>query len=143
MRSFTVNIVTETKRLIPGDKRIKDTANNCLRMEGIKGGGSLNILFCDDKRIKELNKRFLNKDAPTDVIAFGGGKKKAGLLGELAISVETAEYNAKRFNTSREYEIMLYIVHGILHLLGYRDAKKKEENRMRDRQDMILASISG
>lgn len=115
-------------------------AAEALRFEGIKDDGiELNILFTDDNGIRELNSRFLGRDEPTDVISFGS--KRKGFFGEIAISTETAQYNARRFGTTLKTELFLYIIHGVLHLLGYNDEGHKKRAVMRKRQEAILKAL--
>ena len=86
----------------------------------------LSLVFCDNYFIKKLNRRYFNKNRATDVISFPLKDKFApGFLGEVIISVEKAVSNAAHYNSSVDNEIILYIVHGILHLLGWRDYTKK------------------
>lgn len=143
---YRINIINHVNKNCP-DEALKKIAEKTLQMEGIKDDVELNLLFTDDKEIKNLNQKFLNRAEPTDVISFSAKKPLAfkknlkGFIGEIAISVETARYNAKRFKTTREREIFLYIIHGILHLLGYKDKTKKEKRIIGNRQNKILDEI--
>ncbi|TAN59712.1 rRNA maturation RNase YbeY [bacterium] len=101
--------------------------------------GPLGVVFLNDKEIRELNRKYLNHDRPTDVLAFD----YRALGSELAISLDTAERNAKIYNTSPKEEIMLYIIHGILHLYGYNDATAKARKRMFKKQSAIIKAVSG
>jgi probable rRNA maturation factor len=84
----------------------------------------LSIVFVDDPRIQELNRRYLHRDKPTNVLAFS---MKEGefpalhphLLGDLVISVETAQRQSNRFGLNAGEMVILLMIHGILHLLGY------------------------
>jgi len=102
----------------------------------------LSLVFCDNYFIKKLNRRYFNKNRATDVISFPLKDKFApGFLGEVIISVEKAVSNAALYNSSVDNEIILYIVHGILHLLGWRDYTKKERLKMERKQKEILNKI--
>ena len=72
----------------------------------------INVVFVSDARIANLHRDFMSVDQPTDVITFHHG--------EIVISVETAERQAKRFSTSFCHELRLYFVHALLHLAGLR-----------------------
>ena len=103
----------------------------------------LNILFVDDVKMAELHKRYLGKEEPTDVLAFSmqEGKTLKGdpcLLGDIAISTEVALRQAKRFHSNVNRELTLYVIHGILHLLGYEDQKKPARLKMRQKERELL-----
>ena len=84
--------------------------------------GRINLLFVDDKKIQQLNRDYRHKDCATDVLAFPMGED--GVLGDMAISVDTAKRNAKRFGVSYNTEMKRLVVHGALHLLGYDHGKE-------------------
>lgn len=71
--------------------------------------------------MKALNARYLGKYTPTDVLAFDSSLKKGEILADIAISTDTAIRNARTYRTSASYEVYLYVIHGLLHLLGYDD----------------------
>jgi len=103
---------------------------------------TVSLVFCDNKFIKKINKKYLGKNSPTDVISFPlNDTFNPNYLGEVIISVEEALSNSRIYNTSFDYEIVLYMVHGILHLLGYKDYTKMERERMGKKQKEILDSI--
>ena len=98
-----------------------------LKKEKIKG--KINLVLVDDKEIRRLNKEFRKKDRATDVLSFL--MDEDGIIGDIAISVETAEKNAKRFAVSYRREMKRLVVHGVLHLLGYTHGRK-----MRDAEEI-------
>lgn len=84
----------------------------------------LSLLLVDDKQIRELNHRFLNRDKPTNVLAFSMREGEYSslhphLLGDLVISIETAERQSKQSGLNEMEMLTLLLIHGILHLLGY------------------------
>ena len=84
----------------------------------------VSITLVDDKEIRIINKQFLLKDRPTNVISFSLQEGEFGhinpdMLGDIIISVETASRDAVRGNLSFEEELLFLIIHGLLHLLGY------------------------
>lgn len=97
----------------------------------------MGISFFSDSRIRKLNQEYLKTNAPTDVIAFSYSPDNA----DIAISLDTAKRNAGIFKSSLKKEILLYIIHGILHLTGYNDAALKEKKRMFEKQEEILKKI--
>ena len=103
----------------------------------------VSVVLVEDAEIARLNQRYLGKNHPTDVLAFSmrEGKSLSGdtsLLGDVMISTETARRNARRFRSSLERELALYMVHGLLHLLGYEDKTSSQKRRMRGREKEIL-----
>ena len=83
-----------------------------------KHGAFINLIFVDDKKIKQINADFRFKNSETDVISFTYNEKKY-FGGDIFISVDTARNNAKKYNVDFEEEIMRLVAHGVLHVLGY------------------------
>ena len=104
----------------------------------------LGILFVNDAQIRELNRRYLRRDRPTNVLAFPMQEGDfAGLhpnlLGDLVISVETAERQSNRFRLNHKGMLTLLMIHGILHLVGYEhEGSKKKAQEMAGRQKELL-----
>ena len=113
--------------------RIKKLINHILKEEGRKESGCINICFVDNPLIKKFNLKFLKTSSSTDVLAFNlnNEKKSKILLADIMISTDTAINNARKFKTTSDYELMLYVAHGILHILGYDDRTKTQMKRMR------------
>ena len=91
----------------------------------------VDVILVSDARIAALHERFMNIAGPTDVITFQHG--------EIFISVETAEANARRYRTTTDAELRLYIVHGLLHLLGLDDTTARAARTMAKTQERIVA----
>ena len=103
----------------------------------------VSFVFCDNALIKKLNYRYFKKRSATDVISFNlEDAYTKGLLGEVVISVEEALKNSRRFHTTLTHELTLYIVHGILHLLGYTDYTRSKKEQMERKQDKIMKMLS-
>lgn len=83
----------------------------------VAGGRRFTCLLTDDRELSRLNRQFLGKDYPTDVLAFPEPGPD-GFLGEMAISVDRAAEQARRFGHSVEDEIGILMLHGLLHLIG-------------------------
>ena len=99
----------------------------------------ISIVLCGNTFIKKLNQQYFDRDFSTDVISFNlEDKFSRGLLGEVVVSVPMAISNSKVYRTTWKKEIVLYIIHGILHILGYRDYTKEETKVMAERQIEIL-----
>lgn len=101
----------------------------------------LSLVLTSDREIRRFNRKYLRHDWPTDVLAFsleGQGFLRRPLLGDVMISVDRARVQARQYDTTLWEEIKLYIVHGILHLLGYDDRRLKDRVRMRSKEKQIL-----
>ncbi|MBU0693492.1 MAG: rRNA maturation RNase YbeY [Candidatus Omnitrophica bacterium] len=99
----------------------------------------ISILLCDNKFIRGLNKKFFRKDSSTDVISFPlKDDFDPDYLGEVAISVEEAAKAAKQYANTWQEELVLYLVHGVLHLLDYTDRTKKHKEAMDKKQKEIM-----
>jgi probable rRNA maturation factor len=84
----------------------------------------LSLLLVDDAQIQDLNRQYLRRDKPTNVLAFSMGEGEfatlhPNLLGDLVISVETARRQSNRFGLNEREMVILLMIHGILHLTGY------------------------
>ena len=104
-----------------------------------KPSAKISLLLCDNALIKDLNKKFFKKSNPTDVIAFPlKDKFNKDYLGEVVVSVEEAVKVSSKNGVSWSQELVLYIVHGILHLSGYCDKTKKDREKMERKQQKIV-----
>lgn len=107
----------------------------------------LSILLTDDAAISELNRRYLRKNGPTNVLAFPMSEEnlseKPAVLGDVVISVDTALKEANQSGDSLEHTVCRLLIHGILHLLGYDHEKSRSESRrMRKEQARLLEVVS-
>lgn len=121
--------------------KIKTLVRKVLKLE--KTDAELNLVFVDNKYIKEINKTFLRHNYATDVLSFAYHEhpRKNTVTGEILISVEMAVLQAHQYGCTVEGEIALYLVHGLLHLLGYDDRKKEDAKKMHQREDDVLAKF--
>ncbi|OHB91362.1 MAG: rRNA maturation RNase YbeY [Planctomycetes bacterium RIFCSPHIGHO2_12_42_15] len=135
--------IINLQKLYPVDtKSIKKIARGVLKFE--KQDAELNIVFTDNKRIKEINKTFLGHNYATDVITFAYDEASINndkASGEIIISVEMAKKLAQKHDCAVEGEIALYLVHGLLHLFGYNDKQRKEAKKMHQREGELLSSL--
>lgn len=95
----------------------------------------LSILIVDDEEIQVINRDYLQRDKPTNVISFAmqegeGGELNPGLLGDVVISADTAARDAAEVSKSFESELYFLLLHGVLHLLGYDHERGTEEEAM-------------
>lgn len=104
-----------------------------------KGTENISLAFVGKEEIKKLNKKFRNKNKPTDVLSFNLNDENC--LGEIVICPEIVRENAKKYGVTIKYETMKMFVHGILHLLGYDHEKSKEEAEiMEKKQEKYLTA---
>jgi metalloprotein, YbeY/UPF0054 family len=99
--------------------------------------GDISFIFCSDSYLLSVNKQFLNHDYFTDIITFDYVENDV-ISGDIFISVERVAENAASFNTGLEGEMNRVIIHGILHLLGFRDKTDQESTIMREKEDFSL-----
>lgn len=101
----------------------------------------LSIAIVDNPTIQKLHLQFLHKNTPTDVLAFPLQDPWDPLLGEIIVSAEQAIHVAKKLKIPPENELMLYIIHGFLHLLGYNDKTEKDTQIMRTKEKELLSLL--
>jgi len=107
----------------------------------------LSLLFVNDLQIQALNRQYLRRDKPTNVLAFPMRKGEfptlhPHLLGDLVISVETAKRQSNRFGLSQMEMVILLMVHGVLHLIGYEhEGTKKAAREMAVKQKALFDSV--
>jgi rRNA maturation RNase YbeY len=94
----------------------------------------LNIVWLDDKRIADINWQFLRHKGPTDIITFDYQNHSA----ELLISLDTTKKSARECKNSFDEELMLYLVHGVLHLAGFDDKNPRKRLKMRKEEAFVL-----
>lgn len=104
----------------------------------IKRIGQVNIIFCSDNYILDINQKYLQHDYFTDIITFDYCEGKT-LSGDLFISVDTVRENAIFYGTEFDNELNRVIVHGLLHLIGYDDHSEEDQKTMRSKEDYYLA----
>ena len=100
---------------------------------------SLNIIFCDDEHLSKFKMKYFDEDVLTDVLAFPI-QNDTILEAEIYISYDRALANGKEFDVSLNNELVRLIVHGLLHLLGYKDDNEESKKIMFDKQETIVES---
>ena len=121
-----------------------------LRYEGVKAACELSVTFTDNEGIHALNKEYRNIDRPTDVLSFPqidyeSGESAEGALGDIVLSLERADEQAREFGHSFERECAFLCVHSVLHLLGYDHELSDEDDadmRRRQREIMEIMGLS-
>ncbi len=131
--------IANTQDYYPINKRkIRQIVIKVLNEE--KRDGELSIAFVDNEKIMELNKKFLGHNEPTDVISFP--LEANGISGEIVVSAQMALETANAMRTDVEGELILYVIHGLLHLIGYDDTSKKKAQAMHKRENELLARLA-
>ncbi len=143
---MAINIINYQEKIdfsAPLTAKINKAVRYALNSEKINKKCVVTICFVNNKIIKELNKKHLGKNCPTDVIAFNmlPAEKGSCLSAEIAISTDTVISNAKIYKTTVMYELFLYIIHGILHIAGYDDRTKEQREIMRKKEISILENV--
>lgn len=128
------------------EERIR-TALKQIMLEELGREVNISLAVVDDKRITELNRTFLRHRGPTDVLAFPLGEgatasEEEETFGEIVISAECARREARRRKTGMETELVLYAVHGMLHLVGYDDHSPAQRKEMRRRETEVLGGLT-
>lgn len=108
-------------------------------------GSELSISLLTDKAITEINRKWRKKNEPTDVLSFPAGELPVGapgprLLGDIAISLDTARRQSKAYDRGLEEELSRYLAHGILHLLGHDHHGKAAAGRMAAMEEKLLGN---
>src|SRR5699024_462682 len=122
------------------------------KQEGISGEAEVSVNFVSNKEIQELNRNYRQQDKPTDVISFALQERVEGetpivgediplVLGDIVVSIDKAEEQAKDYDHSFERELAFLTIHGFLHLLGYDHMNKDEEKVMFQKQEDILGAF--
>ncbi len=133
---FVVRVKNLNKRHRINERFIQKIAENILDIFKKRRSIELDIVFLNDNSIRYFNKRYKHKDRATDVLSFD-----LGPCGQILISSDTALRNSAIFDTSFEEEIILYVIHGILHLFGYNDETTAQKNRMSEKENRILKKL--
>lgn len=99
----------------------------------------LNYIFCSDRYLKKINKHYLNHDYFTDIITFPSSEAgDKNIRGDIFISIERVKENAGVYGVSFVDELHRVMVHGLLHLCGYKDKTTREISKMRSKEDFFL-----
>ncbi len=135
-----VSIANQQESLPLDNALIRRAVRTVLMGEGCRKA-KISIAVVTDPTIHALNKRFLDHDYPTDVLTFPLDNGKAGLEGEIVISSDTAIRQGAEYENDPQRELLLYIVHGVLHLMDYDDQNEAAERAMRAREQHYLKQL--
>lgn len=136
------------------EKIIKQVIERCFNEENLNDKNvEINIILTTPERIKQINNKFRNIDRTTDVLSFPmfekeeiaaikkNGSKIKEVLGDIVISTEQVEIQAREYGHSFERELAYMVVHGFYHIIGYDHIKEEEKKIMREKEEAILKKI--
>ena len=138
MARARIQVADLQKRYRTDPRRVRSLARSVLAAEG-KAGRALSVALVNDDEIARIHLDFLGVPGPTDVVSFPLEDEQDDLLGEVVVSTDTAAREARKRKLTLDREVLLYVVHGILHLCGYDDVSRKDETLMRKRECEVLA----
>ena len=98
----------------------------------------LNYIFCSDRYLLQINQQYLKHDTYTDIITFDNSDTEKLIIGDIFISIERIRENAAKFNLPETDELHRVIIHGALHLLGYKDKTPVTKQKMTQKEDFYL-----
>lgn len=146
MEKSNQQLINETDAEID-QRRIQKLITHIFQSEELPAETILNIVFTDNATIHELNKKFLDRDRPTDVLSFNVHTEylpsELQILGDVYISVEKAKEQADSFGVTFQDEVERLVVHGILHLIGYEHEDTKQQRKMEGLTEQYLAFSEG
>ena len=110
--------------------------NEVAKQEG-KKIQELSYVFCSDEYLLQINQEYLNHDTLTDIVTFDNSEDPKKIEGDIFISIDRVKENGEKLGTT-ETELERVMVHGLLHLLGYKDKKKEDKALMTEKEDFYI-----
>lgn len=121
---------------LENEQQIIDWIKNTIQQEA-KSATEISYIFCTDEYLYQMNLEYLNHDTYTDIITFDYTEKSV-VSGDIFISIDRVKENAIKFKTTFKNELSRVIIHGVLHLLGYKDKTPEQKQVMRSKEDFYL-----
>jgi probable rRNA maturation factor len=118
-------------------KAVRHWITETIKAEGFKLK-ELTYIFCSDNYLLQINQQYLNHDTYTDIITFDNSEAQKVITGDIFISIDRIRENAVKFNISETDELHRVIIHGALHLLGYKDKTAVAKKKMTLKEDFYL-----
>jgi probable rRNA maturation factor len=139
-----IPVVNRQRRVRVRAHEVRELVRAVFRAEGA-GEPWVSVALVDDATIAEVNRRWLGHDGPTDSIAFAYDEDPGpdGMRGEVVVSAETARREARKRGVEPRGELLLYVAHGVLHLLGWEDDTPARRRSMNARARRLVARASG
>jgi probable rRNA maturation factor len=98
----------------------------------------LTYIFCTDEYLLQINQQYLDHDTYTDIITFDNSEEEEVIVGDIFISIERIRENAGKFSVTEAQELHRVLIHGALHLLGYKDKSPADKKKMTQKEDFYL-----
>lgn len=135
--------ITNDQEALPVDEPLIRRAIDAILRDAGVTGGEISIAIVDEPTLTELHDRFMNDNSPTDVMSFVLDRSEDGarLEGEVVVSADMAVDRAEEYNMNPSDELLLYIIHGTLHLVGYDDIDAKDRAEMRQQEQKYLTEL--
>ena len=125
----------------PQESKVSSIIKHILESEGVRNG-KITLIFGSDELLSDLKKKYFNKNNLTDVIAFRLNENdETDLEGEIYISLPRSVENAAKFNEPFDRELGRLLVHGGLHLMGYKDESKNDKKTMTEKENKYLDQV--
>lgn len=141
MSKGTINFFTEdTSYTLKNKRAIKTWVTSAIVEEGYVLQ-ELNFILCSDEYLLRINQDYLNHDTYTDVITFDNAEVAKTIVGDIFISIERIKENAVTFKHTLAEELCRVMIHGTLHLLGYKDKGKAAKTLMTAKEDHYLSKL--
>ncbi|BDC97722.1 rRNA maturation RNase YbeY [Persicobacter psychrovividus] len=131
---FTEEVDFNTEQI----NNTKAWVNQVIENEGFELE-EINFIFCSDEYLHKINVEYLDHDTYTDVITFDNSDTAGFIESDIFISIERIIENAKTHEQSFDHEVKRVIIHGVLHLLGYKDKSEQEASLMRTKENEAIA----
>ena len=135
-----ISIANQQSTLTIDEAQLRDAVRAVFSRSEYQGG-SVSIAVVDDPTIHEINRQYLEHDYPTDVLSFVLEDRQPYLEGELVVSTDTAARNAEEYDWPSTNELLLYVIHGALHLVGYRDKQPDDIAAMHAAEVRVLQQL--
>jgi probable rRNA maturation factor len=129
-------------------RRLREAVQKTLARQEFPVNAELTLVITDDDEVRQLNRQYRGVDKPTDVLSFGettfdvkASPDESAYLGDIIISYPRAKAQAQSAGHTTADELVLLVVHGVLHLLGHDHATKSEKRKMWATQDAIVSEM--
>jgi probable rRNA maturation factor len=116
---------------------VRNWLTDTIKAEGYKLK-ELTYIFCTDEYLLQINRQYLDHDTYTDIITFDNSEQDGVIIGDIFISIERIRENAVNFNVTETQELHRVLIHGALHLLGYKDKTAADKKKMTSKEDFYL-----
>jgi len=128
----------DIKFSLPEKNKTKKWLREVTDLEGQKIG-EINYIFCSDEYLYQINVEYLNHKTFTDIITFDTSEQDGVIEGDIFVSIDRVKENAVKENVNFNIELKRVMSHGLLHLMGYKDKKEEERDKMREMENLAIS----